>query len=369
MKKLAFLMILASLVISASSIANAQNYDEEKRGEIKLAGKNAKTYKDLQTNSKTFNSLLQQAVNYSIFTSGDISKLEQFTIELGTISLPATNDPKLVEKTNSSDPTYLAGEMATVVLNAELVKLERIRRHLLSLNNHAYAHKLPRKAYLWTKAIARLEYWKYSEKFQEFDRAYGSFMNYCGGMERNKYTGIVGSKLAELSGLDKFTNPKGETSPDFDRNLRTLDLYLFTMRKEELDFYKNSLKQFDDELSETKRVLTDGKVISDQASESISPFDRPIIKSIYQNLELLIANGEEFSENFKKLIEKIENKSSEVGKLRNLPASPSGALLVSRWSDPNGVQNYTDRVRNALEACRSEFNKIAKKIGVSNPQW
>ena len=371
MKKLAFVMLLAVSITNAQDNGEGKwsELDKEKWGEIRLANRDIKTYSNLQADLKTFDNILQRAANQSVFTSSDFSKLEQFINEVGNIAL-YTNAPK-IEKTNSSNSAYKAGEDAIKALSGELARLESLRRNLVAAANIVYGYQLQQKIKLWNNGIKRIEKWGHTKTFAEFDQVFGEFMKFCDELAKNKKTDVSVLGVARVSRLDKFTNTQVKTRPDFDRDLRVLDSYLYAMRKIALDDFKQGLKSFNVEIIETEKMINHFKNLFNKENDiKLYPTDRQIIQRIYTNLEIVANNGLDLIMSAEDLIKKIEDNSTELGKLRSLKGFNNNKAFTAYGSPKeDGTQNYTGRVRVALENCRNYYKKVMKNLGVNNPQW
>ncbi|MBO4288280.1 MAG: hypothetical protein J5985_08980 [Kiritimatiellae bacterium] len=390
--------ILAMTVsLFAVAFATAKDFtkmsDEEIRAYDKSVWGNTMTHVDADIKEDAdLNALLKQgvelmdkAVSDKVFQSAraDDSLQKLFLL----IQKPFVTNTKRAETPSApyKGPEPVIGSDAASVgvrsLDGKTVLLRRIdlntRRKVSSLLDWSVTMKLPQRYTNWERIIERFNTWKHTKTFEEFDKAFGEFMQLVEKMERDKRADATGTALLAASGLDKFADNQCRKEAFFDRDLRTIDSYLYTIRNEAYQAHKEYLDQFEKYFNEAVTALkADWKYFTEHGL-SVFPMDRDKIEKLMYSYDGLLTSAKEYIENCRELIKKVDDTSSETGKLRtNTGFATHRAFLASGPTQNNGCPGYTRRVRVALEDCKAAYlkaldrmNKEAKNNGRVIEGW
>jgi len=231
------------------------------------------------------------------------------------------------------------------------------------------ANDMVKLAHRMDAAVYQLEYARPSKVFKAFDSAYDEFMKYTGMMDSNKSKGITGPDILIVSKMDKFARNDFTPKASIDRTARVADGLVAVLTDESVSKLSTTLNDVEARLGKAKSaVLADSEYFS-KHSMDICPKDRAMVAGLVANFVMLVDELQSFVETNRKLVSKIENKSSEAGMLRSLKEeiSPNYALFVKGGPGANGHQEYARRIAEGIADCKKHYLKVARRI--NGPDW
>lgn len=375
------LVMAVSLLMVA--VATAKDFKTMSREEIKavddatwgggmsLTGKELSEYRELWSSLKQAVVLVDKAAKEKVFQRAEADETMQTFFAF--IVKPLVKNVKRAE----SPPEKLTGndskDKGLKTLDSLTLMLRHIdqntRRKVSSLVDWSVTTKLPQRYTNWERIIERFNAWKHTKTFEQFDKSFGEFMRLVEKMERDKDGGVTGTELLASSGLDKFADSQCHKEAFFDRDLRTIDNYLYTIRNEAYQAHKENLEQFVKYYNEAVTAINgDWEYFKDHGL-GLPPVPRAQIEMLLRNYAALLNHANEYIPQCRELFKKVEDTSSETGKLRtNTGFSPNKAFLASGATQANGCPGYTRRVRVALVDCKSAYLKALERLN-KTAQW
>ena len=231
------------------------------------------------------------------------------------------------------------------------------------------ANDVVKLAHRMDAAVYQLECARASKIFKAFDAAYDEFMKYMGMMDSNKSKGITGPEVLMVSKMDKYARNDFTPKASIDRTARVTDGLVAVLTDESVSKVSTTLNDVEARLGKVKSaVLADSEYFS-KHSMDLCPKDRAMVAGLVANFVMLVDELQSFVETNRKLVSKIENKSSEAGMLRSLKEeiSPNYALFVKGGPGENGHQEYARRIADGIADCKKHYLKIARRI--NGPDW
>lgn len=208
-----------------------------------------------------------------------------------------------------------------------------------------------RQFWRYDSAVKRVKEEGYIKEFEQFDSAWGGYMDLVKEMRSNKATGVTGSELLVASGLDKYAKPNSCTmSAHASRVAGSLDGILAKMTNDELAGFETAVKK----IREYSAKLSEGLVLDmqrcDNSSKRISPAATKTAQDFLTHVELFVIEANKFADDADKLLATIRDTSTDIGKLRKLKGfSPNKAFIdPSPAPSADGHQRYVARIRMAL---------------------
>ena len=218
-------------------------------------------------------------------------------------------------------------------------------------------------------AVYQLECARTSKTFKAFDAAYDEFMKCMGIINSNKPKGITGPEVLMASKMNKYARDNFTPNASFDRTARVTDGLIAVLTDESVSKVSTTLNDVEARLGKAKSaVLADSEYFS-KNSMDLCPKDRAMVAGLVANFVMLVDELQSFVERNRKLISKIEDKSSEAGCLRSLKeeVSPNNALFVKSGPGENGRQEYARRIAEGIADCKKYYFEISRRI--NGPDW
>ena len=218
-------------------------------------------------------------------------------------------------------------------------------------------------------SVYQLECARTSKTFKAFDAAYDEFMKCMGIINSNKPKGITGPEVLMASKMNKYARDNFTPNASFDRTARVTDGLIAVLTDESVSKVSTTLNDVEARLGKAKSaVLADSEYFS-KNSMDLCPKDRAMVAGLVANFVMLVDELQSFVERNRKLISKIEDKSSEAGCLRSLKeeVSPNNALFVKSGPGENGRQEYARRIAEGIADCKKYYFEISRRI--NGPDW
>ncbi|MBQ7190951.1 MAG: hypothetical protein IJR99_16210 [Kiritimatiellae bacterium] len=330
-----------------------------------LTGEDLREYRDLWSTLNQAMTLIDHAEKDKVFqrVDADASMQALFTF----IVKPFVKNVKRVESPPGKSTGNDSRDTGLKALDALTLMFRHIdqntRKKVSSLVDWSVTMKLPQRYTNWERIIERFDAWKHTKTFEKFDKSFGEFMRLVEKMERDKSGAVAGTVLLMASGLDKFADNQCRKEAFFDRDLRTIDNYLYTIRNEAYQAHKEYLDQFEKYRDEAISALrTDWEYFKEHGI-NLPPVARGRLEMLLRSFEALLIHANEYVPKCRELFKKIDDTSSETGKLRtNTGFATHRAFLASGATQANGCPGYTRRVRVALEDCKAAYLKALDRM-------
>ncbi len=203
----------------------------------------------------------------------------------------------------------------------------------------------------------RINGFEYAAGILAIDKACASFCKYVDEMERDMNADVTALELLMLSGLDKYCSSSGTTIPEWDRNLRTLDMYLVKIDKETLESLNKNTFELMAKCAECRKAIAEARSVL----AKVEHYQK--ISQIVDGYDKMIVAIEELANEALATIREADNSSSDICKLRRLrELTPNRFMMEAGYLPTDCKPVYTRRVRVALRECKRRFNKAAEKI-------
>lgn len=294
---------------------------------------------------------------------------------MATIQTPLVKNKKRLDTpasgmanfSNTGDDAYAKGARALDTLTIMLDRLDKNSRwKLMELVDYAYTMQLPQRYTKWKTIVERLNTWQHSNTLAEFDAAFGKFMK---NVESAPPSMSSGSTWLRIAGLDKFANADCKKEAFFDRDLRTIDSYLFTLRDVAMQAHKDYLNEFTTKWNAAFEALKSDVAYFKQHGQDMAPNARKAVDSLTEAFAYLLLHGKEYIPAAKELILQADGGNQEIYKLRNCLIGPNKSMYCSGSYKGGGCPGYSRRVRVALEDCKNAYLKAYRRIKGNDAKW
>lgn len=373
-------MLAASCAYAQDTVFNGMSPDELKvhdavtwgRG-MTLKGEDATEFKALMARTAALDKALEKAGDEEVFfTASSVATLEAL---MNTIQTPLVANKKrlntppsgMADFSQTGDDAEAKGARALDTLTIMLDRLDKNSRwKLMELVDYAYTMQLPQRYTKWKTIVERLNTWQHTKTLAEFDAAFGKFMR---NVESAPPSMSSGSTWLRIAGLDKFANADCKKEAFFDRDLRTIDSYLFTLRGVALQAHKDYLNEFTTKWNAAFQALKSDEAYFKQHGQDMAPNARKAVDSLTESFAYLLLHGKAYVEQAKALILQVDGGNQEIYKLRNCLIGPNKSMYCSGSVRDDGCPCYSRRVRVALEDCKSAYLKAYRRIKGNDAKW
>jgi len=338
----------------------------------KLKGDKQKEYAALVAMLDEFNGNFDKAIKDKVFVNPSKSATMQELMQTLQKRLGGRG------KRGEAAPERAAGgddPQALKALDALAVMLERIdgsaRPAVMELVDTSLATQLPQRFSKWSQAIERANAWQHSKTLAEFDEKFGKFMKILKTADAKIISDCSGTMMLKLSGLDKFANADCRKEAFFDRDLRTIDSYLYSLRDVSYKAHKEYLELFEARWNKALAEVRKDWAYFRQHGLNLAPADRKKVDELFWCFGTLLEDAENYIAQAKKLLSSVEatDTNAEVYKLRNCLIGPNRAFYCSGSVKGDGCPGYSRRVRVALEDCKKAYLDTYKRLTGNAGKW
>jgi len=238
-----------------------------------------------------------------------------------------------------------------------------VRKEPRLLVENIIVRKMPERYYKWNTAVKFLINMGFVGHFRKIDRGYHEFQSRVDTMVlRGPKACVTGTEMLTVSHLDEFVESSGRLRPWFDNGVRVLDKYLLIMSKDARDEYETDVKKLKEASLAANTAL--GVEFDRYAEMAINlyPKDREVFDKFYKQWSAFLEMVDESVKASEELIKQVDDKSGEVGKLRNCAEfSPYGAFRLN-GSVQNCCPKYYERIKFIFEACKVRYLTHLKNL-------
>lgn len=335
-------------------------------GDMAVYGKAAEEANYMRTKAADLSSSIEKVVQSSALKHPDREASVALLSGLLGKGNPLVIDPEApVPRGNHSGADVDRGMAAVTSLKKILVRIDgNSRSSFDGVMALIRAKELVKLVHRMDAAVYRIELAKPVKQFQAFDKAYGEFMKYTQMMAVNKASDIVRDEVMMVSKLDKFLRDDLTVKPSLDRTARIVDGLLAVLNDDDVKKLSSAIADLEAYLGKAKTaVYADSSYMTKQSAE-LAPRDRTLVTGLCSNFVMLVDEVQKLIDDAKAVLAKIEDGSSEVGKLRNLKEeiSPNEAFFVRSGPNSNHNQDYCLRILEAASDCRRTFHKESLRI-------
>ncbi len=338
-----------------------------------LKGEDAAEFKALMARMAALDKAIEKAGDEKVFsTARSVATLEAL---MAAIQTPLVKNKKRIDTppsgmanfSKTGDDAAAKGARALDTLTIMLDRLDKNSRwKLMELVDYAYTMQLPQRYAKWQTIVERLDTWKHSGTLAEFDAAFGKFMR---NVESAPPSMSSGTTWLRIAGLDRFANADCRKEAFFDRDLRTIDSYLYTLRSVAVQAHKDYLNEFTTKWNAAFQALKSDEAYFKQHGQNLAPNARKAVDSLTESFAYLLLHGKDYVAQAKELILQVDGGDQEIYKLRNCLIGPNKAFYCSGSVKGDGCPGYSRRVRVALEDCKSAYLKAYRRIKGQDAKW
>lgn len=362
----AVLAVSPLLAKPASSGAGGKAADAKWNGDMAVYGKAAEEANYMRTKAADLSSSIEKVVQSSALKHPDREASVALLSGLLGKGNPLVIDPEApVPRGNHSGADVDRGMAAVTSLKKILVRIDgNSRSSFDGVMALIRAKELVKLVHRMDAAVYRIELAKPVKQFQAFDKAYGEFMKYTQIMAVNKARDIVRDEVMMVSKLDKFLRDDLTVKPSLDRTARIVDGLLAVLNDDDVKKLSSAIADLEAYLGKAKAAVYADSSYMTKHSAELAPRDRTLVTGLCSNFVMLVDEVQKLIDDAKAVLAKIEDGSSEVGKLRNLKEeiSPNEAFFVRSGPNSNHNQDYCLRILEAASDCRRTFHKESLRI-------
>ena len=211
----------------------------------------------------------------------------------------------------------------------------------------------------WSSVQLRLDNLKTTSLYRDLDTAFESFMNNVDKLTSGNIFDVTGTEVMRVSKLDDFANADCKANHTLDGRSRVVDRYLLVMNRDALNAYQKYTATIKTESADTLSALAEDYEFYEKYALQLLPADRKLVEQFFKEVSQFLEHIDTFLvKESEKMLQKAQDKSTEVGQLRFCTGFASHrAFFAAGPVKDDCCQGYARRVRVMLEDCKKRYMK------------